>query len=150
MSHELRKAGTSPLPATLRFYRRLSAAAGPLTPVLLKRRLKQGKEDPARIDERRGITRHLRPAGPLVWIHGASVGEVLAAAALIERLRALEYAHSAYLGYRDLGRPSSRSGFRRISFTSMCPTTRRASWRAFSIIGSRVLRSSSNRICGPI
>ena len=89
MSHELRKAGTSPLPATLRFYRRLSAAVVPLTPVLLKRRLKQGKEDPARIDERRGITRHLRPAGPLIWIHGASVGEVLAAAALIERLRAL-------------------------------------------------------------
>ncbi|MEH6951270.1 3-deoxy-D-manno-octulosonic acid transferase [Nitrobacter sp. NHB1] len=79
----------SPMPATLRLYRRLSAAAAPLTPALLKRRLKQGKEDPARIDERRGIARQLRPAGPLVWIHGASVGEVLAAGALIERLRAL-------------------------------------------------------------
>ncbi len=89
MSHELRKAGTGPVPATLRLYRRLSAAAGALTPVLLKRRLKQGKEDPARIDERRGIARRPRPAGPLVWIHGASVGEVLAAAALMERLRAL-------------------------------------------------------------
>jgi 3-deoxy-D-manno-octulosonic-acid transferase len=77
------------MPATLRLYSRLSAAAAPLTPALLKRRLKQGKEDPARIDERRGITRQFRPAGPLVWIHGASVGEVLAAAALIERLRAL-------------------------------------------------------------
>ena len=89
MSHELRKAGTSPVPATLRLYGRLSAAAGALAPVLLKRRLKQGKEDPARIDERRGIARRPRPAGPLVWIHGASVGEVLAAAALMERLRAL-------------------------------------------------------------
>lgn len=79
----------SSMPATLRLYSRLSAAAAPLTPALLKRRLKQGKEDPARIDERRGITRRPRPAGPLIWIHGASVGEVLAAAALIERLRAL-------------------------------------------------------------
>jgi 3-deoxy-D-manno-octulosonic-acid transferase len=89
MSHELRKAATNPVPATLRLYRGLSAAAGPLTPALLRRRLKQGKEDPARVDERRGIARQPRPAGPLVWIHGASVGEVLAAAALIERLRAL-------------------------------------------------------------
>jgi len=77
------------LPMTLRIYRKLSAAAVPLAPVLIKRRLKQGKEDPARIGERRGVSSGARPHGPLVWIHGASVGEVLAAAALIERLRAL-------------------------------------------------------------
>src|SRR5882757_4352809 len=77
------------LPATLRVYRRLSGAVAPLAPVLIKRRLKQGKEDPARINERRGMTKDVRPHGPLVWIHGASVGEVLAAAALIEKLRAL-------------------------------------------------------------
>lgn len=77
------------LPMTLRVYQKLSAAAVPLAPALIKRRLKQGKEDPARIGERRGITRDIRPLGPLVWIHGASVGEVLAAAALIEKLRAL-------------------------------------------------------------
>lgn len=77
------------LPMTLRFYRRLSAAAVPLAPALIKRRLKQGKEDPARVGERRGMSADIRPDGPLVWIHGASVGEVLAAAALIERLRAL-------------------------------------------------------------
>lgn len=77
------------LPVTLRIYRKLSAAAVPLAPALIKRRLKQGKEDPARIAERRGVGGGVRPHGPLVWIHGASVGEVLAAAALIERLRAL-------------------------------------------------------------
>jgi len=77
------------LPITLRIYQRLSAAAAPLAPALIKRRLKQGKEDPARVGERRGISGDVRPRGPLVWIHGASVGEVLAAAALIERVRAL-------------------------------------------------------------
>ena len=78
------------LPMTLRVYRTLSAAAVPLAPVVIRQRLKQGKEDPARVDERRGMTSDPRPHGPLVWIHGASVGEVLAAAALIERLRALD------------------------------------------------------------
>ncbi|MCG2627888.1 3-deoxy-D-manno-octulosonic acid transferase [Bradyrhizobium sp. WYCCWR 13023] len=77
------------LPMTLRMYRRLATSLVPLAPALIKRRLKQGKEDPARVGERRGLSRDVRPHGPLVWIHGASVGEVLAAAALIERLRDL-------------------------------------------------------------
>src|SRR3954471_1664543 len=77
------------LPMTLRVYRKLSYAMVPLSPALISRRLKLGKEDPARFGERRGMSADIRPAGPLVWIHGASVGEVLAAAALIERLRAL-------------------------------------------------------------
>src|SRR5262245_337421 len=79
----------SSLPMTLRVYRKLSSAMVPLAPALIARRLKQGKEDPERVDERRGLSNDARPNGPLVWIHGASVGEVLAAAALIERLRAL-------------------------------------------------------------
>jgi 3-deoxy-D-manno-octulosonic-acid transferase len=77
------------LPMTLRVYRKLSSGLVPLSPALINRRLKLGKEDPARVGERRGVSADVRPAGPLVWIHGASVGEVLAAAALIERLRAL-------------------------------------------------------------
>jgi 3-deoxy-D-manno-octulosonic-acid transferase len=79
----------NPLPMTLRVYRKLSYAMVPLSPALISRRLKLGKEDPARFGERRGLSADIRPTGPLVWIHGASVGEVLAAAALIERLRAL-------------------------------------------------------------
>jgi 3-deoxy-D-manno-octulosonic-acid transferase len=78
------------LPMTLRLYRRLSSAMVPLAPALIRRRLKLGKEDPARVGERRGMSRSPRPQGPLVWIHGASVGEVLAVAGLIERLRALK------------------------------------------------------------
>jgi 3-deoxy-D-manno-octulosonic-acid transferase len=74
---------------TLRVYRKLSFAVVPLAPALIRSRLKQGKEDPERVGERRGLSLGARPHGPLVWIHGASVGEVLAAAALIERLRAL-------------------------------------------------------------
>src|SRR5580698_3249862 len=85
----MRRVMANSLPMTLRTYRRLSIAVALLVPALIKRRLKQGKEDPARIGERRGMSRDTRPHGPLVWIHGASVGEVLAAAALIERLRAL-------------------------------------------------------------
>src|SRR6201994_2812457 len=85
-----RRGMASSLPMTLRLYRRLSAGAVPLAPALIKRRLKQGKEDPARVGERRGMSGNARPSGPLVWIHGASVGEVLAAAALVEKLRALD------------------------------------------------------------
>src|ERR1700737_1228278 len=84
-----RRVMANSLPITLRIYQNTSSAVVPLAPALIKRRLKQGKEDPARIGERRGISGDIRPYGPLVWIHGASVGEVLAAAALIEKLRAL-------------------------------------------------------------
>src|ERR1700755_2659701 len=84
-----RRALTGPLPMTLRVYRKLSSAIVPLAPALIKRRLKQGKEDPARVGERRGLSQDVRPHGPLVWIHGASVGEVLAAAARVGRLRDL-------------------------------------------------------------
>src|SRR4029079_11644482 len=84
-----RPALANSLPMTLRVYRKLSFAMVPLAPALIRQRLKHGKEDPARVGERRGLSRDTRPHGPLVWIHGASVGEVLAAAALIERLREL-------------------------------------------------------------
>jgi 3-deoxy-D-manno-octulosonic-acid transferase len=74
------------VPLTLRAYRRLAAAATPLAPIVLSRRLKQGKEHPQRLAERRGESDVPRPAGPLVWMHGASVGEMLAIIPLVEEL----------------------------------------------------------------
>jgi 3-deoxy-D-manno-octulosonic-acid transferase len=76
------------LPATLRAYRLVMAAAAPLTPLLLSYRLKRGKENPARLSERRGESSAARPPGPLVWVHGASVGEITAVIPLIERISA--------------------------------------------------------------
>jgi len=76
------------LPAGLRIYRLLSAAAGPFSPILLARRAKRGKENRQRLPERRGESRVARPDGPLVWLHGASVGELASVLPLIERIRA--------------------------------------------------------------
>src|SRR5262247_2900423 len=78
------------LPLTLHAYRALLTAAAPLAGVLLAHRLKRGKEDPRRLAERRGVSAIARPAGPLVWVHGASVGEIAAVIPLIERIASKE------------------------------------------------------------
>jgi 3-deoxy-D-manno-octulosonic-acid transferase len=52
----------------------------------LTRRLEAGKEDPERIEERRGVPSIARPEGQLIWFHAASVGESLSLIDLITRL----------------------------------------------------------------
>jgi 3-deoxy-D-manno-octulosonic-acid transferase len=79
---------TEPLPAALRAYRLLSTAVTPLAPLLLARRLARGKEHRERLGERRGESPIARPPGPLVWVHGASVGEIASVLPLVERLSA--------------------------------------------------------------
>lgn len=81
------------VPLVLQLYRLAStAAAQPLATWLLTQRIKRGKEDPARLAERYGQASVPRPSGPLVWLHGASVGELLAIVPLVERLRAMNFA----------------------------------------------------------
>ena len=52
----------------------------------LKARLKAGKEDPNRINERRGQSPNIRPEGEVIWFHAASVGESIALLGLIENI----------------------------------------------------------------
>ena len=72
-------------PLPLRLYGAATGLIEPLAPVLLRRRVRRGKEDAARIGERLGHASLPRPPGPLVWIHGASVGESLSHLPLTRR-----------------------------------------------------------------
>lgn len=71
----------------LRLYRTLTTLGAPLIDFYLERRLRRGKEDPVRFPERKGIPGRARPAGPLVWLHAASVGEAVSMLAVVEALQ---------------------------------------------------------------
>jgi 3-deoxy-D-manno-octulosonic-acid transferase len=59
----------------------------PIAPIILKRRLKRGKEHPTRWREKLGYPSAPRPNGPLIWMHGVGVGEVMALRGLILMMR---------------------------------------------------------------
>jgi len=61
-----------------------------LSPALrlnLRRRAANGREIAARLPERRGIDPTPRPAGPLLWVHAASLGETISILPVLEALR---------------------------------------------------------------
>ncbi|MFY8208693.1 MAG: 3-deoxy-D-manno-octulosonic acid transferase [Caulobacter sp.] len=74
-------------PDALNLYRVATGLLEPVVPALLAHRARKGKEDPARLAERLARADTRRPDGPLVWLHGASVGESLSILPLVERLR---------------------------------------------------------------
>lgn len=89
MSREIRPSdGAQHLPFGLQAYRLLSNLAVPFLPWLLRRRLNAGKEDAARLGERLGRAGLPRPAGKVVWLHAASVGEMMSVLPLVMRIAA--------------------------------------------------------------
>lgn len=81
----------------LALYRGASSALGAVAGLYLNDRARRGKEDAARLGERFGRYAQARAAGPLIWLHAASVGESGVALALIEALAAHSGAYTFLL-----------------------------------------------------
>ncbi len=75
--------------ALLTTYRWAGATAYPLIGGYIAWRAAKGKEESARRHERYGRSLLERPAGPVVWVHAASVGETLAVIPLVLHIRRL-------------------------------------------------------------
>ncbi len=67
-------------------YRIITKASAPLLSKILRQRLKATKEDPQRYKEKQSIITSPRPAGALLWLHAASVGEAQSALTLIHKI----------------------------------------------------------------
>ncbi|MBN9241453.1 MAG: lipid IV(A) 3-deoxy-D-manno-octulosonic acid transferase [Mesorhizobium sp.] len=67
-------------------YRFFGAAAYPLIGPYVAWRTAKGKEDRARSRERYGFASKERPDGPLIWVHAASIGEMIAVVPLVESI----------------------------------------------------------------
>ena len=76
------------MPLSLALYGLATRLVESVAPVLLRRRVARGKEDPVRLGERLGHAGRPRPDGVVVWLHGASVGEALSLTSLVEALSA--------------------------------------------------------------
>ncbi len=61
--------------------------------LILKQRLRNGKEDPQRWPERKGFYTLPRPQGQLIWFHAASVGESLC---ILPFVKLLQQEHPEY------------------------------------------------------
>ncbi|MCJ2129597.1 3-deoxy-D-manno-octulosonic acid transferase [Methylobacterium sp. E-045] len=92
---------TPPLTIALQAYRYGLYVGEPAVAGLLAWRSRKGKEDPRRLPERRGLPGRARPTGPLAWMHGASVGEVLSLVGLIDGMIARGFSVLVTTGTRS-------------------------------------------------
>lgn len=67
-------------------YRALASVAEPALRIWLDRRVGRDKEEAQRLGERRGLASRPRPAGRVLWVHAASLGETRSVLSLIERI----------------------------------------------------------------
>jgi 3-deoxy-D-manno-octulosonic-acid transferase len=75
-----------PAPLSLTLYRGLTGVFAGIAPLWLAVRAAGGKEIWSRRGERYGRDESMRPAGPLIWCHAASVGESLTLLPLLAAL----------------------------------------------------------------
>lgn len=75
------------LPFLLWLYQRAAPALEKGVAAYVRYRLKKGKEDPNRLNERFGKPSLPRPEGEIAWFHGASVGEAVSLLPLLHRIR---------------------------------------------------------------
>ena len=138
------------LPITLRGYRMLTRALTPFAPLILKHRMKRGKEDPARLIERRGRTQVARPDGPVdlgAWRERrrTALGPSADRAPALGRL-----AHSRHVGNDDIGSAGAGAVSRGRDPSIHSARYAALSSRISSITGTRASACSSNPICGRI
>lgn len=69
-------------------YRVLGRGLALAAPYVLRRRVKRGKENPGRWQEKLGKSSLPRPQGRLVWLHGVGLGEVMALRGVVMALHA--------------------------------------------------------------
>ncbi len=73
-----------------RAYLAASPLIGLLAPMILRKRLRKGREDPLRWREKLGEPGLARPEGRLIWLHAVGIGEVMALRGFIAALSRLD------------------------------------------------------------